>query len=108
MYQSISDIEPYLRTLHVDGTLLELGPEEEAFFKIETGIQDTEELKEHIIKVHQGAHEASDIVRLYAFIGHNLTGGCLGFRSIRFLVYVGSHPRCSRSPGTLHTRASSG
>ena len=53
------DVESYLRTLHIDGTLLELGSEEEAFFKAEMGIQDTEELREHIIKVHQEAYKAS-------------------------------------------------
>jgi len=53
------DVEPYLRTLHIDGTLLELGPEEEAFFKAETGIQDTGELSEHIVRVHQEAYKAS-------------------------------------------------
>ena len=35
----------HYRTFHFDGTMLELGPEEEAFFKVETGIQDPEGLR---------------------------------------------------------------
>ena len=55
----LDDIESYLRTLHIDGALLELGPEEEAFFKAETGIQDPKELRRHIIQVHEEAHKVS-------------------------------------------------
>lgn len=50
-------IEARLRTLQLDGTLLELGPEEEAFFKSETGIEDTEELRKHIIEVQEDAYK---------------------------------------------------
>jgi len=39
------EIETRLRMLPLDDTLLELHPKEEAFFKSETGIQDTEELR---------------------------------------------------------------
>jgi len=46
-----------LRSLHLDGTLLELGPEDEAFFKAETRIQDTEELRKHIIGIQEDAYE---------------------------------------------------
>jgi len=53
------ETETHLRTLHIDGTLLELDPEEEAFFRAETGIQDTEELKKHIVEVHEEAYKAS-------------------------------------------------
>ena len=53
------DAEKLLRTLHLDSTLLGLNPEEEAFFKSETGIQDTEELKKHIIQVHEDAYKVS-------------------------------------------------
>jgi len=51
------ETESRLRTLHLDGTLLELNPEEEAFFKSETGIQDTEELRKHIIEVQEDAYK---------------------------------------------------
>jgi len=51
--------ETRLRALPLDSTLLELNPEEEAFFKSETGIQDTEELREHIIEVQEGAYKVS-------------------------------------------------
>jgi len=53
------ETEMHLRALHLDGTLLELKPEEEAFFKSETGIQDTEELKKHIIEVQEDAYGVS-------------------------------------------------
>ena len=33
------EIETRFRTLHIDGTLLEFDPEEETFFRAETGIQ---------------------------------------------------------------------
>lgn len=54
-----SETETRFRTFQVDGTLLELGPEEEAFFKAETGIQDPKELRKHVIKVHKEAYEVS-------------------------------------------------
>ena len=53
------ETETRLRTLHLDDTLLGLDPEEEAFFKSETGIQDTEELKKHIIKVQEDAYKVT-------------------------------------------------
>jgi hypothetical protein len=53
------ETETRLRTIHLDGTLLELDPEEEAFFKAETGIQDTENLKKHIIEVQEEAYKVS-------------------------------------------------
>ena len=42
-----------------DDTLFGLEPEEEAFFKAETGIQDPEELKKHAIEVHEEAYKVS-------------------------------------------------
>jgi len=54
-----SENEEHYRTFHFDGTLLELGPEEEALFKVETGIQDPEELRKHIIDVHEEAYKVS-------------------------------------------------
>jgi len=57
---SIDDgTETRLRTLQLDGTLLELDSQEEAFFKSETGIQDTEELRKHIIEVQEDAYNVS-------------------------------------------------
>ena len=56
--ESDSDIEARLRTLHSDGTLLVLDPEAERFFKVETRIQDTEELRKHIIDVQEEAYKA--------------------------------------------------
>ena len=40
-------------------SLLLLDPDTERFFKAETGIQDAEELREHIIQVQQDAYKAS-------------------------------------------------
>ena len=51
--------ETDFRTFHLDGTLLELNPEEEVFFKSETGIHDTEELRKHIIHIHEDAYKVS-------------------------------------------------
>ena len=43
----------------LDSTFLEFRPEDEAFFKSETGIQDTEELREHILKVQEDAYKVN-------------------------------------------------
>ena len=60
------EAEALLRTLYLDGTWLELNPQEEAFFKSETGIQDTEELRKHIIEVQKDAYEVSRCSRVHA------------------------------------------
>ena len=54
-----AETETHPHALQLDNTLLELNPEEEAFFKSETGIQDTEELKKHIIEVQEDAYKVS-------------------------------------------------
>ena len=46
-----------LRALRLDDSFLKLNPEEEAFLKSETGIQDTGELKKHVIKVQEDAYK---------------------------------------------------
>lgn len=56
-----NETETRLRTLHFDGKFLELGLEEETFFKAETGIQDPEELRKHVIEVHEEAYEVGVI-----------------------------------------------
>jgi len=53
------EIEKHFRALPLDETFLELDPEEEAFFKAETRIQDTEELKKHIVEVQKEAYDVS-------------------------------------------------
>ena len=58
------DVETRLRTIRPDSTLLELDPKEEAFFKEETGIQDTEELRKHIIEVQEEAYEVRSRSRI--------------------------------------------
>ena len=52
-----TETETRLRVLRLDDSLLKLNPEEEAFLKSETGIQDTGELKEHVIKVQEDAYK---------------------------------------------------
>ena len=54
-----SEAETYLRSLPPDGSFLSLDPETETFFKEETGIPDSKELREHIIKVQEEAYEVS-------------------------------------------------
>ena len=54
-----SETGTLFRTLHLDYTLLELNPEEEAFFKSTTGIQGTEELKKHIVGVREDGRKVS-------------------------------------------------
>jgi len=53
------EAETRLRILPLDDTLLELDAEEEAFLKLETGIQGTEELRKHIIEVQADAYKVS-------------------------------------------------
>ena len=55
-----NEIETLPRTVYLDATLLELNPKEEAFFKAETGIQDTDELKRHITEVQEEAYKVSN------------------------------------------------
>lgn len=66
------ETKAHLKTIRLDGTFLELSPREEAFFKAETGIQDTEELRKHIIEVQEEAYKVSS--RLQAKIGHIYRG----------------------------------
>jgi hypothetical protein len=58
------EVETRLRTIRPDSTLLELDPKEEAFFKEKTGIQDTEELRKHIIGVQEEAYEVRGRLRV--------------------------------------------
>ena len=58
-----AEAESDFRTLHLDSTWLELNPGEEAFFKLETGIQDTEELRKHIIDIQRDAYKVSFCTR---------------------------------------------
>ena len=54
------EIETRLRTIRLDGTLLQLDLDGEAFFKAETRIQDTEELRKHIIEVQEEAYKVNN------------------------------------------------
>ena len=80
-----NEIEALPRTVYLDGTLLELNPKEEAFFKAETGIQDTDELKKHITEVQEEALKASSYSRVVWAYQH---GGNIVSRFIRILVFV--------------------
>ena len=93
------------RTLHLDRTFLELNPEEEAFFKSETGIHNTEELKKHIIHVQEDAYEVSRCSRANWI--HGVVILCFVFRSSRILAFGGSGLRCLGPLGCLRIHASS-
>lgn len=45
----------------VDTSLYNLSPEQAAFFKTHTGIDDDEELKRHILEVQAKAYKASHV-----------------------------------------------
>ena len=89
--------EAHLRTLHIDGALLKLDPEEEAFFKAETGIQDTEALKKHIVEVHEEAYKVCIPLRLPVDIESGLKWGHFALRlgppvSLHSRVWAGEAP----------------
>lgn len=76
-----TEIEPYLRSLPLDRDLLVLDPDTERFFKAETGIQDTEELRTHIIQVQEDAYKVpSSSFHLRAFCTHTHGNGDITFR----------------------------
>lgn len=54
-----SEFEAMLRVLPLDGSLLVLDPETESFYKAETGIQDIEELRKHIIGLQEEAFKVN-------------------------------------------------
>ena len=51
------EVGAMLRALPPDGSFLVLDPEGESFFKAETGIQDSEELRKHIVEVQEEAYK---------------------------------------------------
>jgi len=83
------EAEAHFRTFHFDGTLLKLSHEEEAFFKVEIGIQDLEELRKHITDVHEEAYKVSTplLMRNLAATTYSV------FRSTHSLAFVGFGPR---------------
>lgn len=54
-----NELEAALRALPPDGSFLVMNPETESFFKAETGIQDSEELRKHMIEVQEEAYKVS-------------------------------------------------
>jgi len=97
------ETETRLRILPLDNTLLELHPKEEAFFKLETGIQDTEELRKHILRIQEDAYKVgrcsrADQIKSVTF--------CFVFRPTRILAFGGSDSRRLGSPGRLCIQAS--
>ena len=54
-----AEFEATLRALPLDGSSLVLDSETEGFFKVETGIQDSEGLKKHIIEVQAEAYKVN-------------------------------------------------
>ena len=55
-----------IHVLRLDPSLYRLGDEEAAFFKESTGIQDNEELKQHILQVQKEAYAVRDITSVHA------------------------------------------
>ena len=103
MDQPSAEIEGVLRTTPLDHSLLVLNPDTEAFFKAETGIQDIEKLREHIIGVQKEAFKVSLYVSSPTPSG-TLTLLCSAVSSIRILAFVHSDSQGSRSLGCPHTR----
>jgi len=66
------ETETRLRTLPLDDALLELHPKEEVFFKSETGIQDTEELRKHILGIQEDAYKVSRTDQIKSARGSNV------------------------------------
>ena len=93
------ETETRLRTTHFDNTLLPLNSEEEAFLKSETGIQDTEELKKHIIEVQEDAYKVSRCSHAYRINLHGAVTDIL----VRVQVYP--YP-CIRGFGFARLRIS--
>ena len=54
-----TNVKSHLQALPLDSSLLVLRPDIEEFFKVETGIQDTEELKKHIVQVQEEAYKVA-------------------------------------------------
>lgn len=50
-------IETHLRSLPLNSDLLVLDLDTETFFKAETGIHDTEELRKHVVQVQEDAYK---------------------------------------------------
>jgi len=96
------ETETRLRTLPLDDTLLVLHPKEEAFFKSETGIQDTEELRKHILRIQEDAYKVSRCSRTDQIKSVTLY---FVFRPTRILAFGGSDSRRLGSPGRLHIQA---
>ena len=101
-----SEVEVYLRTLPSDASFLVLDSETEEFFKAETGIQDSEELKKHIVEVQEEAYKVSH--RPCADCVHPRVGVMLDLtlRFSRTLASAGSDSRSSRSQRSPHTHTS--
>ena len=54
-----TDVKSYLQALPLDSSLLVLRPDIKEFFKVEAGIQDTDELKKHIVQVQEEAYKVA-------------------------------------------------
>ena len=57
-----NELEAVLHALPPDDGFLFLDSEAESFFRAETGIQDSEELRRHIIEVQEEAYKVSHFV----------------------------------------------
>ena len=102
-----TNVKSHLQALPLDSSLLVLKPDIEEFFKVEAGIQDTEELKKHIVQVQEEAYKVAH--RSFPEPRSSVEAVTLRFvlRSSRTLAFGGSDSRCSRSLGCPRIRASS-
>ena len=100
------DLKSHLQSLPLDSNFLVLNPDVEEFFKVETGIQDTEELKKHLVQVQEEAYKV--IHHPFREPRSSVEAVMLRFvlRSSRTLAFVGSDSRHSRSLGCPRIRAS--
>ena len=80
-------------------------PSDEAFFKLEPGIQDMKELRKHAIGAQEDAYKVSRCSRVNRRIRSTRSNNM--FRSTRILAFSGSRPRDSRSPVCLSIYGSS-
>ena len=104
VFKNDVELQKYLDTLRLASAVLELNPEEEAFFKSETGIQDTEELRKHIFEVREDAYKVSCCSRPDP---HKAVTLCFVFRPTRLLPFTISSSRSSGLLRYLHIHASS-
>ena len=90
------DLKPHLQSLPLDSSFLVLNPDVEEFFKVEAGIQDTEELKKHLVQVREEAYKVPHHPFSEPRSSVEVVTLRLVLRSSHTLAFVGSDSRRSR------------